>query len=422
MKERLTNNLVFKIISVLFAVFLWWAVVNIDDPLITKNFRSEVLLQNAELITNEGKCYRIVDDTKIVSVTVKARRSVIEKMKSTDILLTADVREMQDNMIPIRVQIEGYEGNYEEASTNPRNVIIETEDIQTKTFTIVPSAQGTVSDGYMLGELNLDSKRTQVEVSGPKSAIGLINRVEAVVNVSGMTESDTHVAKLVYYDSADSEIDQSQITSSLDTKKVKVYVEILTVKEVHLDFDTAAIKTASGYSLSGIEVQPETIAIVGTPEVLKQIDKLQIAARALAQTDLKEKINVEVDIAEYLPEDVQLKDDTNSKVVVTILVERKGTRTLRMPVRAIKIANLPEGFVYTYGPEQEVELLFTGTEAQLEQLAVETVEAVLDLQICDEGEGTYNIKVQVLASPTGCEYAGGAAVDLILTKSEDLGE
>ena len=422
MKERLTNNLVFKIISVLFAVFLWWAVVNIDDPLITKNFKSEVLLQNADLITNEGKCYRIVDDTKIVSVTVKARRSVIEKMRSTDIMLTADVREMQDNMIPIRVQINGYEGNYEEASTNPRNIIIETEDIQTKTFTIVPSAHGVVSDGYMLGELKLDSKRTQIEVSGPKSSIGLINRVEAVVNVGGMTESDTRVAKLIYYDSADSEIDQSQITSSLDTKKVKVYVEILTIKEVHLEFDVAEIKTAAGYSLSGIEIQPEVITIVGTPEVLKRIGKLQIASKALKQTDLKEKTNVEVDIAEYLPEDVQLKDDANSKVVVTILVERKGTRTLRMPVRGIKIANLPEGYTYTYGPEQEVELLFTGTEAQLEQLTVENVEAVLDLQVCDNGEGTYNIKVQVLASPAGCEYVGGAAVDLNLIKSEDLGE
>lgn len=422
MKERLTNNLVFKIISVLFAVFLWWAVVNIDDPLITKNFKSEVLLQNADLITNEGKCYRIVDDTKIVSVTVKARRSVIEKMRSTDILLTADVREMQDNMIPIRVQINGYEGNYEEASTNPRNIIIETEDIQTKTFTIVPSAHGVVSDGYMLGELKLYSKRTQIEVSGPKSSIGLINRVEAVVNVGGMTESDTRVAKLIYYDSADSEIDQSQITSSLDTKKVKVYVEILTIKEVHLEFDVAEIKTAAGYSLSGIEIQPEIITIVGTPEVLKRIGKLQIASKALKQTDLKEKTNVEVDIAEYLPEDVQLKDGANSKVVVTILVERKGTRTLRMPVRGIKIANLPEGYTYTYGPEQEVELLFTGTEAQLEQLTVENVEAVLDLQVCDNGEGTYNIKVQVLASPAGCEYVGGAAVDLNLIKSEDLGE
>lgn len=93
-----------------------------------------------------------------------------------------------------------------------------------------------------------------------------------------------------------------------------------------------------------------------------------------------------------------------------------------MPVRGIKIANLPEGYTYTYGPEQEVELLFTGTEAQLEQLTVENVEAVLDLQVCDNGEGTYNIKVQVLASPAGCEYVGEAAVDLNLTKSEDLGE
>lgn len=274
----------------------------------------------------------------------------------------------------------------------------------------------------MLGELTLDSKRTQVEVSGPKSAIGLINRVEAVVSVSGMTESDTRVAKLVYYDSADSEIDQSQITSSLDTKKVKVHVEILTVKEVELAFDTSEIGTASGYSLAGIEVQPETVLVVGTEDILDQLDKLQIDGNALKQENLREKMNVEVDLIEYLPEKVQLKDAANSKVVVTILVERKGTKTLRLPVRSIKIANLPEGYTYSYGPEQEVELLFTGTTAHLEQLQAENVEAVLDLQICNDGEGTYNVKVQVISSPNGCEYAGGAAVDIIMTKSEDLGE
>ena len=69
-----------------------------------------------------------------------------------------------------------------------------------------------------------------------------------------------------------------------------------------------------------------------------------------------------------------------------------------------------------------MELLFTGTSAELEKLTADDVEAVLDLQTCSNGEGTYNIKVQVLSATTGCEYSGGAAVDIILKKSEDLGE
>ena len=34
----LSNNLGLKIMAVLFAVFLWWAVVNIDDPIQTKKY------------------------------------------------------------------------------------------------------------------------------------------------------------------------------------------------------------------------------------------------------------------------------------------------------------------------------------------------------------------------------------------------
>lgn len=422
MKERLTNNLLFKIISILFAIFLWWAVVNIDDPISSKNFRAEVQLQNDDLITNDGKCYQIVGDTKSVSVRVKARRSVVEKIKSTDIILTADVREMQNNMIPIRVHIKGYEGNYEEATTNPRNVVIRTEEIATKTFTVVPTTKGDVGEGYVLGELKLNSKWNQIEISGPQSAIGIVNRVEAVVNVNGMTSSDTRIAELVYYDSADSEIERSQITSSLDSKKVKVEIEILKLKEVELEFDTSAVQLHRDYFLSGIEVQPEMVIIVGTEEQLQNLDKLQIGSEALQCENLQEKTNVEVDIVHYLPQGIQLKDELNSKIVVTLLVERDGTKSLHVPVRSIKVVNAPEGYEYSYGPQQEVELIFAGSAKQLEELTLDDIEVVLDLKDCNEGEGTYTVYVQVLDAPEWCEYVGEASTDIILTKIKDAGE
>ena len=81
MKDTWKNNLGLKVLAVLFAVFLWWTVVNVDDPVDTKKFSVDVNITNPEVITNAGKSYQIVDDTKNITVTVKARRKVLDEIR-----------------------------------------------------------------------------------------------------------------------------------------------------------------------------------------------------------------------------------------------------------------------------------------------------------------------------------------------------
>ena len=108
MKDRLKNNIGLKILAVFFAVFLWWTVLNVDDPISTKKFNVGVTIINAEVITNAGKSYQIIDDTQSVVVSVKARRKVLAAIEKKDIVAIADLREMQDTSVPIRVSIEGF--------------------------------------------------------------------------------------------------------------------------------------------------------------------------------------------------------------------------------------------------------------------------------------------------------------------------
>ena len=108
MKDRWKNNLGLKVIAVLFAFFLWWTVVNIDDPVKTQKYTTEVTVLNPEVITNNGKSYQIVDNTKNIVVTVKARRKVLEQIKASNIVATADLQERQDTSVPIRISSQGF--------------------------------------------------------------------------------------------------------------------------------------------------------------------------------------------------------------------------------------------------------------------------------------------------------------------------
>lgn len=413
MKDRFKNNIGLKVMAVLFAIFLWWTVVNVDDPIETKKFVTEVTVTNPEVITNTGKSYQIMDNTKNVTVTVKARRKVISEIRTSNIVATADLREMQGTSVPIRIKIDGFEGSYEEAVANPRNIQVQTEDIQKKTFQITTVASGNVRDGFVVG--NMVAEPHTVDISGPKSLVGRIYKVVARVDVSELTEDAEIKAELIYYDSADNIIDKTLLSSNCDKNGVSVKVTLWKTKSIDVNFDTSRIKPAAGHVFVGIEIAPQTIEVAGESSVLEATAKLEIGADVLNKVGITENEEVIVDITEYLPEGMILVDEDNSNVVVRIILEKAGTKSVLLPVRSIQINHLAEDLELAYGPEQEVELLFEGAQEVLQNLTSEQIVASIDLSEYTE-EGTYEVPVLIAGLPAQCDYIEGETVQIVLTK------
>ena len=415
MKDKWKNNLGLKILAVLFAIFLWWIVVNIDDPIDAKTFAVDVAITNPEVITNAGKSYQIVGNTKNVSVTVKARRKVLDEIKKSYIVATADLREMQDTSVPIRISITGFEGEYESVSANPQNIQVSVENTQKKTFPITTVASGTPRDGYVVGSMTASPKT--VDISGPESLIAKISKVVAKVDVSELAADTTIQVKLVYYDAADNVIDQTLLTSNCDNIGVSVSVDVWKTKELSLNFDTTGIEPAAGYVFTGIEVEPQVVEVAGNPELLRELSELTIDKTALEKSEITTSEEVIVDINEYLPQGISLVDTDAANVVVRIILEKAGTKSLRLPTGSITVENASEDMQLAYDV-LEVELTFTGTSENLEKLTSETITALIDLKNYSE-EGTYTVPIKVTQLPNGCQYAEEITVKIVLTKKED---
>ena len=124
MRKRITNNLALKILAFLIAAFLWLVVVNIDDPVDDKTFSNiPVQVTHEEVITDNNNTYQIVDNTQEINVTVTAQRSVLDKIRTEDIVATANMKELTlRTQVPIEVTVKGYTGKYEKATANPRNL------------------------------------------------------------------------------------------------------------------------------------------------------------------------------------------------------------------------------------------------------------------------------------------------------------
>ncbi len=417
MKDRLKNNIGLKILAVFFAVFLWWTVLNVDDPISTKKFNVGVTITNAEVITNAGKSYQIIDDTQSVVVSVKARRKVLAAIEKKDIVAIADLREMQDTSVPIRVSIEGFEGDYEEATATPQNIQLKVENTMKKTFPITPVATGTPRAGHAVGTMIVSPKT--VDVSGPESLIGKISKVVARVDVSELkdknqTTVDAEIqTQLLYYDAADNLLSKELLSSNCDKNGVTVSVDLWKTKKLSLAFNTSLIKPEKGYSFSGIEVEPKVVEVVGSPEILGAMDQLAIPAKVLEKDNISKDEELIVDITEYLPEGIRFADGSTGQIAVRILIEKTGTKTIRLATRAIQVVN-PQEYKLQY-EEEEVELTFSGSREVLDKLTQEDIVAKIDLSEYQE-TGKYDVIVLVTKMPEYCTYLEDATVHVTLSK------
>ncbi len=413
MKERLTNNLGLKIFSFLAAVLVWIIVVNVDDPLTTRTYNQiPVSVINAEILASDQLTYQIVDGTQEISVDVEARRSVLDQINASDITAVADMKELTlQTQIPIEVSINGFVGQYESVTASPVNLQVKLEEEETKRFPIVPTTYGTVRDGYVMGEIKAVPEK--VSFRGPKSVIESISRVEAPIQVSGLSSDGIIESGLVLYDEDNNIIDQALLSNNLGEEGVSVSVEILNTKSVPLEFDTSEIQTASGYSFVGFEFEPENLLVAGQDEDLNALEKISIPAEALSMRALTERTEQIVDVSVYLPDGIRLADENAGSVVVTINVEKDGTRTYEVTVASLAVNHLLSRFSLSYVTVDALQIQVRGPQ---ESLDAYEPEVSVNLSECREA-GTYTVPVTVNV-PEDCELENEVSVELTLTERE----
>ncbi len=422
MRKRLMNNLGLKIVALLFAAILWLMVVNINDPVEKKTYREiTVRILHSEIITNRGKTYRVQNDSNKVSVVVTAKRSVLEKIEASNIVATADVRDMElSTLLPVKISITGFEGDYRSATATPNNVEIAQEQSISGRYPIVVDSTGTLQDGYVLDEMM--AQPVSVQLSGPKSLVGRIDKVVAKVNIDGISEDCTLPADLILYDGGGNVLDQTSLESNLSGSEngrmqVNVRVKLLSTKTVPIELDTSQIGTAAEYKVSDVSCEPERIQIAGKETALEALDKLELPAEALAMDNISTKTDRTIDLTKYLPNGIRLANENEKNIIVTVSIERQGMKTFDVPVDSIQKYGLQSGFKVSF-TVQELELHFTGEEEALEKLTLDQVQenTYIDLQKYTK-EGTYTVPVQVNVRD-GCSLAEAVIITVKLEKQE----
>lgn len=413
MKKRLMDNLGLKILAFLIAAFMWLIVVNIDNPVTDKTFSGiPVTVMNEEIVTDNNRTYQIIDNTQEVSVTVTAKRSVLNNIKADDIMAVADMKELTlGTQVPIEVTIPGYK--YEKAYSTPRNLQVQIDDEAKNNFPITPTTTGTVREGYMVGEMTANPEK--VTLREPKKVINSINKVVAEVDVSGLSENSTLEAKLVLYDANNNVIDQTLLANNLGKDGVSVEVTLYQIKSLPVKLDTSQVTAAEGYKVSGITVEPQEVRVSGEKKDLAGLTEIDVPAEALKVSELTQRTEKTVDISPYLPEGVTLADENASNVVVSISIEQPGAKIFEVSTSSIMVNNLTDGLQVSYDSTVDLEIQIKSPSAVLDVFSI-AKKVSIDLKDYT-APGTYRVPVTV-ELPDGCSLVNEVSVEVVLEEAD----
>lgn len=389
--KKLTNNLGFKLLAVLFAFAMWLVVYNIDDPSSSKNFTATVTIQNAQSVSDMNKCYEVIDGTGTVSFRVTAKRSILEKLDYSDFTAIADMSLMNvsddgaEGSVPIAISANNYTSSVK-VSGLTKYLKVSLEDLQEKQFVITADTKGKVTDGFTLGDVSVSNPNV-IKVSGPASVVGQISKVVATIDVSGMSVDISDNVVPVFYDEDDKTVDTTKLTLSSNT--VTVSAKILSTKEVPIHFNTSGTP-ADTYSVVEITSDPETVQIKGSSSVLNPISSLEIPEEVLNVDGANKDITTSIDISEYLPDGVSLTKNSQATVSVTIRIEPYTTQNYNIPVSNISVNGLDDNYNLAFG-QTTVNAAVSGMSSDLSSLNANSIKGSID--VSSLGEGTHTVDV-----------------------------
>jgi len=372
--EKITNNLGWKLLSIILAFLIWLIVVNYEDPLTTRVIGDiSVEKINEEAITSEMKAieYR---EGETISVRVRGKRSVVDRMTSRDVHAYADL-EKKSITGAIDIQIEVPDG-VTVIDKMPSVMMVDLENIITVQKEIQYYMEGEPSENYVY--LDPVISPNNIEIQGPESKIGLIKSVLVPVNIEGVVRDVTLYSTPQIID------DNNNIIRGLSKSitQVQIQVPIDKVKSIDILTDLNNL-AAEGYEVVDISLSQDKLRVRGDENDIDAIKNITIAD--IGMTQLTQTTTVTANVADLLPLGIYIHNDIQS-VEVVIQVEPILEKTVEINSGDITLRRLPEDMQFAYVEETTgYAVTFRGLQSQLENVTIDRISPSLNVDNLEEG-------------------------------------
>jgi YbbR domain-containing protein len=379
-----TRNIGWKIVSIVLAFFIWFAVVRFEDPYETESFTHiPVTVLNAEVITSKNQYINFIEG-QYVDVILRGKRSIIENLKNEDIKASVDMKYLSyTDALVININTE-YEEAIEVIRKSPENMRIIRENVKTDIRKVTYELEGSPKESYVY--LDPIITPNTIEIKGPESKIALVRQVKVNIRIDDATTDRTAVGLIKLLDQSGNEVDN--IEKSVD--EVNIQVPIKKLKKVNLTVNPIG-KVPNGFKLTGSQVIPNMITLIGSEE---KIDKISNIALDISLNDLTKDTTKEFNLSAILPDGISRYKESNT-VSVNLNIDKVQDRQIKIaPHDDISIEKLPEDLNISIINKESFKIVFRGIQEDLNKINIFTLNPKVNLNNLTEGRHEVMLKLQ----------------------------
>ena len=425
-KRKITDNIPLKIMSVAVAVVLWLIVVNIDNPTGTNYYTiNDVELINKEYVESSdtiGKMCMPEQNQDSIKIAITASKKIRDKIKVTDISAVADLQQavsLDTNpvMVPITVtcSVPGVSSN--DIKVTPQNLSVNLDEKETQEF-VVNVSRGDTKPGkdYEVGSLTATPEK--VRITGPKTLVNKIDKVNATIELDGNTQDFTQDVNLTIIDKNQEALSDSEMNSLRIENNAKVVVTARLWKiRQGVGISASYVGTpADGYEVGSVKTVPDTISVAGSTEGLESLAEnnnvITIPADSIDISGESKDVEKKISLNNLLPDNVKLTSDSSEDVWVTVNILPVGSKEFDIPTKNIEVKNKPDDLQVTFETAQ-IELRIKSDTKNMDDLdAKKDIKLSIDLD--GKKEGNYEVPVKVVL-PDGYETVEDVTTEVVIS-------
>ncbi len=413
MKEKLTNNIVLKIASVLFAIAVWLIVLNINDPVKTVSV-SEIPVEiiNDEAITSLGKSYSVKSGL-LCTISISGPRSIVDMLNPDDFTAVADIKDLSlTNSVPIEVELKKNTYKSKVDIIVKTTLKLDIEDIIEKEYEIKPQYYGVTESNYVVTGTSLET--SVVVIKAPRSQMEKIKSVVTVVDITGKNDDFSSNTSIKLLDINNKEIVTAGTEIELEFGKVNSTTTVLYKKPIsimcslpeRIDYDTLI----SGYDLSA-----DSIEVVGRKNVLDTIESIELPIVLDEYMDVDEGFTLAFNIDSMLPEGVYKYTDME-EISVNVFINKQADRIITTNAKNISISNIPDGLEASLVTKGDISYRIRGLMELINNIDVDDI--ILKVDVGELTEGTHSLAVD-FTLPDGISLLEEIYVEVNLASIED---
>lgn len=385
------------------ALAVWISAVSSADPDEVRTYPRQV---NIEVVGQDPNLVIVGTLPRQASLVLRAPSSVWNQLIATDgqVRLVADLAGLAagEHTVDVSVQIRSQPVRV--ISVTPAELNIVLESVASRTLPIEVVLSGETAIGFQAGLP--EYQPAEAVISGPQSAVNAVQRVEAIINITGLRENLQAAIDLVALDEQGQPVAGVIITPQTATVDLPI-TQRGGYRDIAIKVNVRG-NVATGYLLTNISVFPPVVTVYSSnPNLVNELPGF-VETDALNLNGAAQNIESRLNL--LLPAGVSVIGPQTVIVQVGIAPIESSLSLSNLPV---KITGLEQGLTADIAP-LEVDIILSGPLTLLDQLRPEDIIITVDLSDLEAGVHQVEPKTELLINDLVVQSINPATIEVTI--------